>query len=78
MKDLERKINELFGISLFGLILLKDSRNFMDNIKRVFSKKDFRSLDFSSRKLNGSVFLVFVGEDDKLFSVSFYFVVIVE
>lgn len=77
MKDLERKINELFGISLFGLILLKDSRNFMDNIKRVFSKKDFRSLDFSSRKLNGLVFLVFVGEDDK-FSVSFYFVVIVE
>lgn len=77
MKDLERKTNELFGTSSPGPISSKDSRNFMDNIKRALSKKDSRPLDSSSRKSNGSASLAPVGEDDKS-SVSPHLVVIVE
>ncbi|XP_034336398.2 rap1 GTPase-activating protein 1 isoform X5 [Magallana gigas] len=68
VKDLERKTNELFGTSSPGPISSKDSRNFMDNIKRALSKKDSRPLDSSSRKSNGSASLAPVGEDDKLSS----------
>lgn len=77
MKDLERKTNELFGTSSPGPISSKDSRNFMDNIKRALSKKDSRPLDSSSRKSNGSASLAPVGEDDKLSSVSSHLLVIV-
>lgn len=73
LQDLTRKTNELFGTSSPNPNSVKDSRNFMDNIKRALSKKEPRSSESSmmssNRKSNGSASLAPVGEDDKLSSV---------
>ncbi|XP_048770676.1 rap1 GTPase-activating protein 1-like isoform X24 [Ostrea edulis] len=72
LQDLTRKTNELFGTSSPNPNSVKDSRNFMDNIKRALSKKEPRSSESSmmssNRKSNGSASLAPVGEDDKLSS----------
>nr|XP_022337515.1 rap1 GTPase-activating protein 1-like isoform X13 [Crassostrea virginica] len=63
VQELARKTNELCGTSSPGPVSSKDSRNFMDNIKRALSKKEPRVTESSSRRSNGSASLTPVGED---------------
>nr|XP_022286272.1 rap1 GTPase-activating protein 1-like isoform X13 [Crassostrea virginica] len=63
VQELARKTNELCGTSSPGPVSSKDSRNFMDNIKRALSKKEPRVTESSTRRSNGSASLTPVGED---------------
>ena len=63
VQELARKTNELSGTSSPGPVSSKDSRNFMDNIKRALSKKEPRVTESSTRRSNGSASLTPVGED---------------